>query len=71
MTAHRPFETLDCEEIRRLMALAIEAGIRTEEFSPMLVRAYGALAAEFGYELWSREQARLAIRRACGTRLDL
>jgi hypothetical protein len=66
MAARRPFEALDLLEIKRLMELAIEAGLRTADFSPLLVRAYGALAAEFGFELWSREQAGLQLRHACG-----
>jgi hypothetical protein len=66
MLDQRPFETLDVAEIRRLMDLAIEAGLRADDFSPRLVRAYGALAAEIGFELWFREQARLQFRRACG-----
>lgn len=66
MPAQRPFAALDVSEIRRLMDLAIEAGLCADDFSPRLLRAYGALVAEFGFELWSREQARLRIRRACG-----
>lgn len=66
MPSQRPFETLQVEEIRRLLELAVEAGLHADDFSPRLVRAYGALAAEFGFELWAREQARLKIRRACG-----
>jgi len=66
MFDQRPFETLEIAEIRRLMALAVEAGLRADDFSPRLLRAYGALAAEFGFELWSREQARREIRRVCG-----
>jgi len=66
MSARRPFESLDVLEIRRLLELAIEAGLHTADFSPLLLRAYGALAAEFGFELWSREQACLQIRHACG-----
>ena len=66
MPAQRRFETLNLSEIRRLMELAIDAGLSTNEFSPQLLRAYGALAAEFGFELWSRDQARRQVRRACG-----
>lgn len=66
MTAQRPFKMLDVSEISRLMELAIEVGLRAYEFNPQLVKAFGALAAEFGFELWSREQARLAVRRECG-----
>lgn len=67
MIAQRRFETLDVTEIRDLMQLAIEAVLHTgADFNPLLVRAYGALAAEFSFELWSREQARLKLRRACG-----
>jgi hypothetical protein len=66
MSGQRPFETLEVDEIRRLMDLAVEAGLRAHDFSPRLLQAYGALAAEFGFELWSREQTRLEIRRACG-----
>jgi len=69
MPAQRPFETLNAGEITRLMQLAIEAGIRTEEFSQLLVRAYGALAAEFGFELWFRDQVRHQARRECGRSL--
>ena len=66
MTAQRPFKMLDVSEISRLMELAIEVGLRAYEFSPQLVKAFGVLAAEFGFELWSREQARLEVRRECG-----
>jgi hypothetical protein len=62
----RRFETLNVSEIRRLMELTIDAAFRAHEFNPQLLRAYGALAAEFGFELWSRDQARLRARRACG-----
>jgi hypothetical protein len=62
---HR-LETLNMAEIRRLMELAIEAGLRTHEFDPQLVRALGTLAAELGFELWCREQARLLVRSKCG-----
>jgi hypothetical protein len=62
----RRFETLNVSEIRHLMELTIDAGFRANEFNPKLLRAYGALAAEFGFELWSRDQARLRARRACG-----
>jgi hypothetical protein len=48
------------------MELAIEAGLHADEFGPRFLRACGALAAEFGFELWSRDQARLQVRRACG-----
>jgi hypothetical protein len=66
MAAQRRFGTLNASEIKRLMDLAIEAGLRMDDVSPSLLRAYGALAAEFGFELWSREQARLEARRSCG-----
>jgi hypothetical protein len=66
MHGQRPFETLEVEEIRRLLELAVEAGLHADDFSPRLLKAYGALAAEFGFELWAREQTRLRIRRACG-----
>ena len=66
MPGQRRFETLEVAEIRRLMELAVEAGLRADVFNRRLLKAYGALAAEFGFELWSREQARLRIRRACG-----
>jgi hypothetical protein len=66
MPSQRRFGMLDASEIRHLMELAIEAGLRMDDLSPSLLRAYGALAAEFGFELWSREQARLQARRSCG-----
>ncbi len=66
MAAQRRFGMLNASEIRRLMELAIEAGLRMDDLSPSLLRAYGALAAEFGFELWSREQARFQARRSCG-----
>jgi hypothetical protein len=68
--ARRRFETLNVSEIRRLMELAIDAGLRTNEFSPLLLRAYGAMAAEFGFELWSRDQTRLRVRRGCGRSVE-
>ena len=63
MTAQRRFETLDVTEIRHLMQLAIEAVLHTGDgFNPVLARAYGELAAEFSFELWSREQALKRVR---------
>jgi hypothetical protein len=69
MSAQHPLEMLSICEIRRLMELAIEAGLRTYEFDPQLVSAFGALAAELAFELWSRDQARLRVRRKCGRKV--
>jgi hypothetical protein len=66
MAPQHPLETLNIAEIRRLMQLAIEAGLRTHEFDPRLMDAFGALAAELGFALWCREQARVEVRRKCG-----
>jgi hypothetical protein len=66
MPVQRPFEMLNAEEISRLMELAIEAGLRTDNLSPVVLRACGALAAQLGFELWFRDQARLKVRRECG-----
>jgi len=69
MSNQRRFDALEVAEIRRLMELAIEAGLHAHDFSPRLLRAYGAMAAEFGFELWSREQARRVFHRDCGRSL--
>jgi hypothetical protein len=66
MPTQHPLETLNVSEIRRLMELTIEAGLRTYEFNPRLVNAFAALAAELSFELWSREQIRRELRRQCG-----
>src|SRR5438105_12180651 len=50
MPNQRRFHTLEVAEIRRLLELAIEAGLHAHDFSPRLLRAYGAMAAEFGFE---------------------
>jgi hypothetical protein len=69
MATQPPLKMLSIGEIRRLMELAIEAGLHTYELNPRLMSAFGELAAELGFELWSREQARLQVRRKCGRRV--
>jgi hypothetical protein len=66
MPSRRPFESLDTADITRLLQLAIEAGLLAHDVTPRLLRAYGALAAEFGFELWWRQKARVQVRGACG-----
>jgi len=68
MQIERRFETLRLAEIRHLINLVVEAGLRTSDFNPSLPipslptpslpTAYGQLAAELAFELWSRQQAR-------------
>jgi hypothetical protein len=57
MQIERRFETLRLAEIRHLMTLVVEAGVRGTGFNPSLPTAYGQLAAELAFELWSRQQA--------------
>jgi hypothetical protein len=52
------------------MELAIAEGLRTHEVNPRIVKLFGVLAADVGFELWSREQARVDVRRECGRSAD-
>ena len=61
MQTERRFETLHLAEIRHLMKLVVEAGLRTTDFNPSLPNAYGQLAAELAFELWSRRQPRAHV----------
>jgi hypothetical protein len=70
MPARRPLETLDIPELMHLLELAIEAGLHVDVGTPVLSRAYGTLAAECRFELWSRQQAGARARHVCGRSLD-
>jgi hypothetical protein len=62
----RPLKQLALDELQQLMQLAIEAAAFARVFSQRVVESHMALAAECGFELWSRAEERARARRSCG-----
>jgi hypothetical protein len=63
---NRRFATLDIQEIRHLLQLTMDVGVQAATAPRAISSALGALAAEFSFELWSREKDRRESRYACG-----
>jgi hypothetical protein len=66
MSAKHIFGELSVSELQQIMKLTFEEALCADEMEPWLARLYGTLAADVGFELWSREQARIEQRRECG-----
>ena len=65
MPARLPFAALSVAELQRIMKLVFDAGLDAPEMEAWRASLFGMLAADVGFELWSREQARIEQRREC------
>lgn len=59
MSSRRRFAALDEAELRHLMQLVLNEGITANQEPPEFSAFLGTLAADVGFELWLREQARV------------